>query len=300
MDSIKTGSQFKFTLSCPSLQLGEDVIYYSKHVEKKVECGKRQVESEAISYPEEGNEACFQIEDHSFWFRHRNDCIRELVRNFPPKETGAIFDVGGGNGFVAKGLIDAGWDVVLVEPGQSGARNAKKRGLEHVICATTHSAGFLNGSLPAIGVFDVVEHIEDDLGFLRHLWDLLEPGGLLYLTVPAYNFLWSHEDIDAGHFQRYTLGGMKKKLDSVGLAPVFGTYIFGFLPMLVFLFRTVPYKFGFVEQNKPEKIYSKDHVVQGGVSRLLLNNFLGIELRRIQKAKILPFGGSCMIAAKKK
>lgn len=202
--------------------------------------------------------------------------------------------------FVAKGLMDAGWDVVLVEPGPSGARNARKRGLEHVVCGTTHTAGFKNGSFPAIGVFDVVEHIEHDLGFLRHLWDLLEPGGMLYLTVPAYNFLWSHEDVDAGHFRRYTLGAMEEKLREVGLEPVFGTYIFSFLPLPVFLFRTVPYKLGLGEQKKAEKISPKDHVVQGGVSRLLLNKLLGIELRHIKRAKALPFGGSCMIAAKKK
>jgi hypothetical protein len=47
--------------------------------------------AEAISYPEEGNEACFEIEDQSFWFRHRNDCIRELVRNFPARGNEPIF-----------------------------------------------------------------------------------------------------------------------------------------------------------------------------------------------------------------
>ena len=47
--------------------------------------------SESISYPEAGNEACFEMEDHSFWFRHRNVCIRELVRIFPPRGRGPIF-----------------------------------------------------------------------------------------------------------------------------------------------------------------------------------------------------------------
>jgi hypothetical protein len=55
-----------------SLRLGDNGIFYAGA-------------SEAISYPEEGNEACIQIEDQSFWFRHRNECIRELVRNFPPR-----------------------------------------------------------------------------------------------------------------------------------------------------------------------------------------------------------------------
>ena len=85
MQKNNTFFQFNLATACPGLQLGEDGIYYSKQVEEKVESGKRNVESEAISYPEEGNEACFEIEDQSFWFRHRNNCIRELVMNFPPR-----------------------------------------------------------------------------------------------------------------------------------------------------------------------------------------------------------------------
>jgi len=97
---MKSASQFNSATACPRLQLGEDGIYYSKPTEEKAEREKRKVESEVISYLEEGNEACFQIEDQAFWFRHRNDCIRELVRNFQPKGKVPIFDVGCGNGFL--------------------------------------------------------------------------------------------------------------------------------------------------------------------------------------------------------
>ena len=284
------------------LRLGDDGVFYAGEVGK-------------ISYPEEGNQACFQIEDQSFWFRHRNDCIRELVRNFPPRGKGPIFDVGGGNGFVAKGLVDAGWDVVLVEPGPSGARNAKKRGLEHVICGTTHTAGFKNGSLPAIGVFDVVEHIEDDLGFLRHVWDLIEPGGMLYLTVPAYNFLWSHEDMHARHFRRYRLergvgeenrlgrndpeGGIMQKLSHAGFQPVYWTYIFGFLLWPVFFFRTLPYRLGIVRPSSAGKEVKRDHSQKQGLLGAMMARSFELELNRIRVRKMIRFGGSCLIASRK-
>ena len=252
-----------------------------------------------VYYPEEGNEACYEVEDQSFWFRHRNDCIREMVRKFPPKGNGAIFDVGGGNGFVAKGLVDAGWEVVLVEPGPSGARNAKNRGLQHVICGTTRSAGFKNGSLPAIGVFDVVEHIEDDLGFLRHLWDLLEPGGMLYLSVPAYNFLWSHEDVDAGHFRRYSLASMKMKLLEAEFKSVFGTHIFGFLPLPIFLLRTLPYRLGLVRKGTALKEVKKDHSQKQGLLGAMIAGSIKSEIVSIRAGKSAGFGGSCLVAARK-
>ena len=35
-----------------------------------------------ISYPEEGNELCYQIEENSFWFKHRNNCIKTVINKF--------------------------------------------------------------------------------------------------------------------------------------------------------------------------------------------------------------------------
>jgi SAM-dependent methyltransferase len=279
-------SLFDFS-ACSSLQLGADGIFYAAG-------------AEAISYPEQGNEACFEVEDQSFWFRHRNDCIRELVRNFPPRGKGPIFDVGGGNGFVAKGLLDAGWDVVLVEPGPAGARNSKKRGLPDVICATTQSAGFQSGTLPAIGVFDVVEHIEDDLGFLRHLNDLLVPGGMLYLTVPAFQALWSQEDVDAGHFRRYSLKQMEKKLIQAGYEVAYSTYIFQWLVVAVGLFRVLPYRLGLCAKNKndSDKV-QRDHVLKEGLVSSIMRNLLQREHGMIEANGVLPLGGSCMVAARK-
>src|SRR4051794_33846409 len=80
-----------------------------------------------ISYPEQGNDICFSMEESSFWFNHRNDCILAIARSFPPQ--GTFFDVGGGNGYVARAIQDAGFSAVVVEPGPAGARNAKKRGI---------------------------------------------------------------------------------------------------------------------------------------------------------------------------
>ncbi|MGH7878661.1 MAG: class I SAM-dependent methyltransferase, partial [Candidatus Binataceae bacterium] len=39
-------------------------------------------------------------------------------------------------------------------------------------------------------LFDVLEHIEDDVGALRQVRDTLRPGGLLFITLPALQFFW--------------------------------------------------------------------------------------------------------------
>ena len=253
-----------------------------------------------LSYPNDGNALLFEVEDQSFWFSHRNSCIIEMIRNYPPQNNGPIFDIGGGNGFVAKGLLDEGWDVVLLEPGQAGAKHAKKRGIPNVVCATTHTAKLKQGTLPAIGVFDVVEHIQDDVSFLNHLWDLLAPGGMLYLTVPAYKFLWSHEDDKAGHFHRYSLNQILERVTYAGFKISYSTYIFQWLFFAVGLFRALPYRCGFHPQSKNESVqFQKDHILKKGFSFNLLSSLLNHERSKVVNKLKLPFGGSCMLAARK-
>jgi len=257
--------------------------------------------TEPVSYPSKGNDQCFEIEDMSFWFQHRNACIVELVKKYPPRGKGPIFDVGGGNGFVAKGLMEAGWDVVLVEPGPTGARNALKRGLQNVICATTQSAGFKPSCMPAIGVFDVVEHIENDVKFMRHLHDLLEPGGMLYLTVPAHNFLWSDEDVFANHYRRYSLPDLQKLCFITGFDVKLLTGIFHWLIAPIFCLRALPYrllgkskkKIGDLKKNKA------DHALPRWVEALASKS-QALELHKISQSRSVSFGGSLLLAAHKK
>jgi hypothetical protein len=56
-----------------------------------------------VSYPDEGNDACFEVEDSSFWFQHRNSVIKRMIRTYAPDES--FFDIGGGNGFVSLGAL---------------------------------------------------------------------------------------------------------------------------------------------------------------------------------------------------
>ena len=267
------------------LKLGDDGIWFSS-------------DNQNISYPSGGNENCFAIEDNSFWFKHRNDCIISIVRSYPPKDNGTIFDIGGGNGFVSLGLAKAGFDVALVEPGRVGASNAKNRGLKNVICATTNTAKFKQHSLPAVGLFDVIEHIEDDLSFLQSIKGLMKKGGHLYATVPSYSFLWSAEDVLAGHFRRYALEDISKVLKSAGFEVQFSSYVFRFLPIPAFLFRALPYKIGLSKVETKSKNTSRDHAVQGGLTANILSSILQPEIENLNNKRAMRFGGSCLIVAR--
>lgn len=245
---------------------------------------------EPVSYLAGGNAMCFELEEKSFWFAHRAACVQALVRRLPP--AGTIYDIGGGNGFMARALIDAGFDTALVEPGETGARNAENRGIPKVICATLAGAKFADASLPAVGLFDVLEHVADDGAFLRELHRCLIPAGRLYLTVPAFRWLWSHDDIAAGHYRRYTLRTFRRCLEWAGFRPLYASYFFAPLPLPLFAMRTVPSLFG----RRSLAGYSRLHQPR---ARALTDWLWAAEQRVIARGGTIPFGSSCLLAAEK-
>ena len=52
-----------------------------------------------VSFPPAGHSILSEIEPNSYWFKHRNNVIASVVRQYAPD--GPIFDIGGGNGFVS-------------------------------------------------------------------------------------------------------------------------------------------------------------------------------------------------------
>ena len=247
-----------------------------------------------ISYPNDGYFRSLSIEGDSFWFEHRNKCILEAIRRVPPD--GAIFDMGAGNGYVSLMIKNAGLDIVVIEPGLQGAMNAHARGLSPVICSTLEDAGFRPHLIPAIGLFDVLEHVKDNISYFRTLRTLLIPKGRLYITVPAYNFLWSAEDDHAGHYRRYTNSCLTKMLESDGFKINFKTYIFSVLPLPIFLFRSLPSRLGLKKRNEFERT-QKEHGRNRGPFGHLLNWMLHNEIKLLRHKRTIAFGGSCLVVA---
>jgi len=248
----------------------------------------------AVSYADDGHAGCFGVEDRSFWFRHRNACISTLVARHP-FGSGPFLDIGGGNGYVAKRLQDDGHTVVLLEPGPVGAGNARHgRGLRHVVCGTLEHCRFHPGSFAAVGMFDVIEHIDDDRGFIQDVARLLPRGGHLYLSVPCHTWLWSQADIVAGHFRRHTRASMADLLAPHFRAD-FSTYIFAPLVIPQLLLRALPYRLGLSRRELLSQ--SAEHGEGQGFLVKAIEALLARELDAIRAGRALPFGASAIVVA---
>jgi SAM-dependent methyltransferase len=250
-----------------------------------------------VAYPEGDHATCFGIEDESFWFRHRNRCILAAVQRHRP--AGFILDVGGGNGYVSRALIDAGFDAVLLEPGPDGAQNAKRaRRIPQVICATLDEAALGPGTVPAVGLFDVLEHIDDDRGVVEQLHRILVPGGQVYLTVPSFNWLWSGADVDALHFRRYSHASLAAvfagHFDILYLTALFGRTV----PAILFG-RTVPYALGLQRQRTASQ-FAAEHRAGGAATSALVERILAHEVDKVARGIRQRMGSTLLMVARRR
>lgn len=275
-----------------------DLTYFAGAIVRGPDGIWRPPAVEPISYPEDGNESCFAVEESSFWFAHRNAVISALIGRYRRELEGAPFaDIGGGNGFVALAIEAMGLATLLVEPGPRGAARARARGLSSVVEGTLDSCRFHDGCLAGAGLFDVVEHIPDDVAFLRETARALRPGGLLFITVPAYPILWSHEDDVAGHQRRYTKATMRELLAAAGLEEHYLGHFFRPLPPLIAAMRALPYRVGLASGAPTAERVARDH--KPGVADRLLRRLLAGEVEAVASGASLAFGGSLLVAAQR-
>jgi hypothetical protein len=192
-------------------------------------------------------------------------------------------------------------DVVLVEPGLVGVRNAMRRGVRQALCGTLEQAEFLHDCIPSAGLFDVIEHIQDDREFLNTIRRHLRPQGRLYVTTPAFSWLWSNEDVLAGHYRRYTERGLRTLCESAGFAVEFVTTFFNFLPLPIVAFRALPNRIGIgnkhVEHDAQE--VRRDHDLANPLVRRLIGSLCRKEQDRIAAGRVTRLGASYLLVARR-
>ena len=249
-----------------------------------------------VSFPIEAQGDLALIEEDSYWFRHRNEIITSIVRAFPPE--GPIIDIGGGNGFVSKALIECGFPALVIEPGPLAVSKCKQRAVP-VAQAAFQDLDVPPASTHAVGMFDVLEHIYDDVAVLKEIHSILRPTGRFYIAVPAYQWLWSREDTEGGHFRRYTLATLRSKLEATGFTVEFETYMFAALLLPLLLLRAIPTKLGLRKEVNIEQS-AKEHTLPANYFGEILSRSLAQEMRKIQSGQTVTYGTSCLVVARRK
>lgn len=97
---------------------------------------------------------------------------------------GRALDVGCGNGRFLASLAELGWEVAGVDPSPAAARAALESHGVPVHVGTLESAPFESASFDFIHMRHVLEHLDLPVQSLRRAFELLRPGGWLYVETP--------------------------------------------------------------------------------------------------------------------
>ena len=80
----------------------------------------------------------------------------------------------------------------------------------------------------AVLLLDVIEHIDDEIQFLKELTskECINNDTLFFITVPAYQSLFTSHDVFLGHYRRYTNKMLEERLNEAGLEVIRKGYFF--------------------------------------------------------------------------
>lgn len=196
-----------------------------------IACYTEVISENYDDYHSAGLDNLYAAEKDHFWFVARRERILSAcAKHVSPKCN--FLEIGAGTGYVAQGLKNKGYQVSVGEIHMPGLIYAKEKGIVDCYQFDLFDPPFLE-EFEAIGMFDVLEHLEDDINAIHQVSKMLRPNGKLFITVPAHQWLWCREDSIAAHKRRYSKEKLIQVIEAEGLRVVEAQFFFiGILPLL--------------------------------------------------------------------
>lgn len=146
----------------------------------------------------------------------------------------SVLDFGAGNGRFATALHEHRREVQAIEPDPDLREKIEAKGISTYESLERVEDEHFQG----VYTINVLEHLEDDAAFLRDFYRCLEPGGRLFVYVPAFQVLFSANDERVGHVRRYTRSTLVNRIRDAGFVVERARYVdsLGFFAALGYRF----------------------------------------------------------------
>lgn len=142
----------------------------------------------------------YGINRHPWELSRVESVIKEVKKYHSGKK---ILDIGCGDSYLDYKLID---EMDEIEKIYGIDIHAKEEFIDGKYSVLNNYSKLKNKKFDTILMFDVLEHVKDDVDFIKNtVFPLLKDNGKIILTVPAYQSLFSKHDMELKHFRRYNV-----------------------------------------------------------------------------------------------
>jgi SAM-dependent methyltransferase len=212
-----------------------------------------------------------------------------------------VLEVGCGTGNVLRELqkTAVGGTVFGMDVHQEGLLYAQRRLNPAFLIRGDVARPPFSARFEVVGLFDVLEHLEDDRAALRQLRDLLTKEGVLLITVPADQRLWSYFDVASQHHRRYEARELNEKLVAAGYKVEYLTPYMAVLQPILWAARRLAALGGPQTYDAATaRVASQADLRVRPASGAILGFLLAQELRLLRRRRRIPIGASLLAIAR--
>lgn len=141
------------------------------------------------------------LETTHWWFLVRQKILEKFLEVYCLPGQLKILNIGAAGGASSRWLAKFG-EVTSVENEPAFIEHLRSEGLQ-VDVASVICLPYADNQFDLVCAFDVLEHVQDDKVGFEEMTRVCKYGGAIFITVPAYQFLWSNHDEVNGHMRRY-------------------------------------------------------------------------------------------------
>ena len=221
-----------------------------------------------------------------WWFREKADFVRWVLDD-DRVSARTVVDVGAGAGGVTARCAADGRRLIAVDGSPQLAAHARTVHGLPALAGLADRLPLRNGSIDAVLLLDVIEHVPDPVALLREARRVVRDDGVVVVTVPAHRWLWSAADEWLGHRTRYSRRDVERELAMASLEPAFVSHVFSWLVAPAWLVRRAS-----VSVDAATGLNQNHRLAQVGA------RVLGRAERAVLRYARLPFGTSILATAR--
>ncbi len=238
-----------------------------------------------------------------FWPLGRKRILGDIVSRWArapdPGRAPRFLEVGCGTGTVLGELGRRGFDVIGCDAFLENLAFAREEADRAPLFGLDGAVIPVDAWFDAAGVFDVIEHLDDERPLLQACRRAVRPGGLLFVTVPAYQWLYGRRDRIGGHRRRYRARALEAVVTAGGWQVEWTSYFSSLLFPVFALARVLERARG--ERGPESAATTASELAEVRVNPIV--NKLGLAAFALERTWLglsrLPFGTSVLVVARR-